>query len=163
LSPEAIEFAKRHSSDATFLCGDFETLAIPGAFDYVVTADTMGHVEDHERFLGRITDLLVPGGLLVLMTQNPFVWNRTSSLAQPARGQIRNWPGLKRLRALLTSRYEILRISSIVPGGDRGFLRMVNSPYVAGLLRHIIGRDRATALYERLLLGRELVLVARRR
>jgi hypothetical protein len=94
------------------------------------------------------------------MTQNPFVWTRYSQLSPVGPGQIRNWPSLKALKLLLADHFRILEVSSICPAGDRGILRIANSRYVAGVLRRLIGRERATALYERMLVGRELTVAA---
>lgn len=160
LSPASIELARQKYPEATFQCGDFMTLEIPGTFDCIVTADAIGHVEDHAAFTRRAAELLRVGGRLVIMTQNPFVWTRYSQLSPVGPGQIRNWPSLKALKSLLADHFRILEVSSICPAGDRGILRIANSRYVAGVLRRLIGRERATALYERMLVGRELTVVA---
>lgn len=162
LSPAAIELARVACPEAEFVCGNFSATGLQGPFDVVVSADVIGHVPDHGEFIENVASLLRPGGILVLMTQNPFVWNRSSYLTPRGEGQLRNWPSLRELRRMLSTNFRILEVTSIVPGGDRGVLRLVNHRFLAGALRRLIGRRRATRLYERVLLGRELVVIAQR-
>ncbi len=163
LSNDAIEEARRRGSSASFLAGDIVKMDFPGRFDMVITVDTMAHVPDHAAFIGKVSSVLEPGGIFLLMTQNSFVWNRSSQLMPLAKGQVRKWPQLAELGELLTRDFQIEQVSSIVPAGDRGILRLMNSRYCAGVLRKLLGAERQQALYEWLLIGKELVIVARRK
>src|SRR5690606_11304910 len=71
MAPAAIDFARRRYPNVEFYCGDFSSVELPGPFDLIVTADVIGHVEDHTQFVRRAAELLVHDGVLVIMTQNP--------------------------------------------------------------------------------------------
>jgi 2-polyprenyl-3-methyl-5-hydroxy-6-metoxy-1,4-benzoquinol methylase len=101
LSTDAVEEAKRRGSSATFLAGEFLGMNFPEKFNMVITVDTMAHVPDHAAFIDKVSSVLVPGGVFLLMTQNSFVWNRSSQLMPLAKGQVRQWPQLADLRKLL--------------------------------------------------------------
>ncbi len=163
LSPAAIEVAKQHCPAGRVFSGDFASESVSGSYDAIVSADVIAHVPDKQKIADRVAGLLRPGGLFIMMTQNTFVWNRSSRLSTKDDRQIRDWPPLARIRRLLAGQFEVIHVSSIVPGGDRGVLGLVNSRLVAGSLRKILGKQRATALYERWLIGRELIVIGRRR
>lgn len=162
LSPASIAQAKARYPGLTFIEGDIESIELD-AFDFVVSADVISHVADQQRFVERIAKWTRPGGTFLLMTQNPFVWRRSSYLAPQAAGQIRNWPSLHRVRALLAPFFTIRSTTSIVPGGDRGILRALNGRVGGGMVRKLLGEANVTALYERAFIGREMVIVAERR
>lgn len=164
LSPSSIAFGRNAFPGVDLQCGNFLELALDGPFDLVVSADVISHVYDQARFVQRVAELLRPGGVFLLMTQNSFVWNRSSHLQPVKPGQIRNWPSVRRVHALLARDFHVERITSIVPGGDRGILFWVTNRYVAGGMRRLLpGRDTWTHFLENMRLGRELVYVARRR
>lgn len=163
LSPLAIEKARATYPDLEFINGDVLDLAADRVFDVVVTADAIAHIPDQQRVVDFVARVLVPGGLLILMTQNALVWSRSSCLKPRDPGQYRDWPTLRRIWRLLRADFSILHLSSLVPGGDRGILKIVNSRYISGLSGRIFGRARVDRFKERLLIGRELVVIARRR
>jgi 2-polyprenyl-3-methyl-5-hydroxy-6-metoxy-1,4-benzoquinol methylase len=163
LSQEAVDQARKAFPHLEFHAGDALSLALEGPFDAVVSADVLAHIPDQQAVIDLIARLLRPGGLFVLLTQNPFVWLRSSYLMERGKGQYRDWPSLGQIRAMLARQYEVLYVSSLAPGGDQGVLRVVHSRYVSGVLRRLIGTQRLTALKERMLIGRELIVVARRR
>jgi 2-polyprenyl-3-methyl-5-hydroxy-6-metoxy-1,4-benzoquinol methylase len=162
LSQEAVEQARRAYPHLEFHAGDALTLPLQGPFDAIVSADVLAHIPDQQAVIDLMARLLRAGGTFVLMTQNPFVWLRSSYLMERGKGQYRDWPSLGRIRSMLAREFEILHVSSLAPGGDQGILRLAHSRYVSGVLRRIIGTQRLTALKERMLIGRELIVVARR-
>jgi 2-polyprenyl-3-methyl-5-hydroxy-6-metoxy-1,4-benzoquinol methylase len=164
LSPLAIDAGRRAYPQLRLLCGDFANGADVGTgYDLVVTADVIGNVPDHARFVGRCAELVQPRGHLLLMAQNPFVWNRSSGLKPRADGQIRNWVDMRTIRALLAPFFEIRGAWRIAPGGDRGVLWFVGNRYVRGAARRIVGAGRWTRFLERMGIGRELVVLAQRK
>lgn len=164
LSPQSIAEAQRAYPGVSFVACDFAALPISGKFDFVVSADTIAHVPDQRAFIDKIAGLMNPGGLFVLMTQNPYIWHRSSYLQPQGKGQIRSWPSLSKIRTMLKGEFNIVHQSSIVPGGDTGLLlRIAHSYKLKTLLKLAFGEERLTRIYERLLVGRELVVVARRR
>lgn len=163
LSQSAIAHGCAAFPEVDLRCGDFLDMPLEGPFDLVVSADVISHVYDQPRFVSRIAELLRPGGVFVLMTQNVFVWNRSSRLQQVKPGQIRNWPSLRRVHELLQRDFRIEWITSIVPGGDRGVLFWVDNRWVSGAMRRLLLGHSWVRLLESARLGRELVYVARRR
>lgn len=163
ISHASIDQARAQFPRVGFYCGDALTFTAPVAADVVVSVDAIAHVPDQAALLARVAELLRPGGRLILMTQNPFVWNRSSYLLPVAEGQYRHWPSLPELRRLLKPAFSIRHVSSIIPGGDQGILRVIHSRAFSGPLNKLIGPERVVRLKERLLLGRDMVIVADRR
>jgi 2-polyprenyl-3-methyl-5-hydroxy-6-metoxy-1,4-benzoquinol methylase len=163
LSPASIEHGRRTYPQIDFHVGDLLEVDVGGPFDVVVSADVISHVSNHQLFVQRVADLLRPGGVLLLMTQNGAIWRRNSNLAPQHPGQIRQWPTLGQLRTLLAADFDLKRVGTIHPVGDRGVLRVVNSRWIAGALRRVgLGRAwRRTRELARL--GCELTLEAERR
>ena len=141
-------------------------LELQGPFDLIVSADAFIHF-DHAACVRRVAELLRPGGVFLLMTQNPSVWGRRSRLSRMP-SSVRNaepheWPGKARLRELLAPAFEIERVATIDPGGDQGALFWVENRYIRGVMSRVIGRARWRRWLERAGLGRELVIEARRK
>jgi 2-polyprenyl-3-methyl-5-hydroxy-6-metoxy-1,4-benzoquinol methylase len=166
LSADAIAEGARRHPRVSLICGDFLTVDIPGPFDLVVTADGIAHMPDHAACIARVADLIKPGGTFLLMTENPGVWQRRSTLRPlpPSVPHARpeDWPSLSALRRLLRTAFTIQCVTSIEPGGDRGVLWWVENRYVRGGMSRLLGRARWRSLLESVGLGRELVIVARR-
>jgi 2-polyprenyl-3-methyl-5-hydroxy-6-metoxy-1,4-benzoquinol methylase len=170
LAGEALALARSRYPRCSFRAGDFlgselrdiAAAGPAGGFDVVTSVDAIGHVADHASFVRRCGALLAPGGRLVLVTQNPFVWRRTSWLAEQGSGQLRNWPTLAALRRLLgQSGFALERVRTLLPQGDRGVLRARR--YLQFALRRLLGPARARAVQERMRLGRALIVEARLR
>ena len=85
-------------------------------------------------FVDKIARLLRPGGYLMLATQNRFTLKRWSEVVPQGVGQIRKWVDARTLRRLLASDFDVVELTSIVPVGDRGILRLINSVKVNKLL-----------------------------
>jgi 2-polyprenyl-3-methyl-5-hydroxy-6-metoxy-1,4-benzoquinol methylase len=164
LSPAAIEHGQQEFPDMHLIAGSFTDELLSGPFDLIISSDVIAHVSDQQAYIMRVADLLRPGGVFLLMTQNGFVWRRSSQLTPQGHGQIRNWPSLKALRTMLKGDgFQILRIGSIQPAGDRGILRVINSRSLRGVFKLIgLGAFWSTLL-ERLRVGRDLTIEARRR
>ena len=159
-----IEHMKREHPHVHWIGGDFLTVALlENSFDVVTSLETIAHVYDQRAFATRIARLTKPGGTLVVTTQNKYIWERTSWLAPPQKGQIRNWPPRERLMELFSPGFMIRRLVTCAPGGDRGLPGMVNSRLVSGVAARLLGRQRWTRMRERWGLGRSLVLAATRR
>jgi SAM-dependent methyltransferase len=162
LSPGAIAEGRKRHPGVQLLCGDFLELDLPGPFDMVVSADSLAHMYDAAACVRRIADLLRPGGTFLLMTQSPFIWERRSKVKPLGDGQIQVWPSLARCKALLRPSFTLERVTSLDPGGDRGLLWWVENRWIRGGMGRLVGRVRWRNLLERLRLGREMVIVARR-
>lgn len=98
ISPEAVSIARsryRVSEDVSFALGDACRLdgIGAGAFDVVVSFETIEHLEDPERFLARVRDVLTPGGKLVVSTPNRAAYDPlAASGAKPTNPfHVREW------------------------------------------------------------------------
>jgi ubiquinone/menaquinone biosynthesis C-methylase UbiE len=167
LSPQAIEAGRGRYPEVDLRCGDFMSLELPGPFRLIVSSDSLVPMPDHAACLRRMAELQQPGDVLLLMTQNPVVWTRRGTFRghDPSvpHGNPEQWPGRRQLREMLAPRYTIERLSTFAPGGDRGALFWVEHRYVAGAMKRLVGAGRWQAALERCGLGREFVIVARRR
>jgi hypothetical protein len=67
----------------------------------------------------------------------------------------------RELRALVHPRFEILKVTSVKPDGDRGILRLVNAPKLNSLAAHVVSPSRLERWKERALLGDTIMLLAR--
>lgn len=165
LAAEVIERARARVPQATFLAGDFMALDLPaGRFDVIVTMEVLSHIADQPSFIGRLADLLKPGGMLMLATQNRFVLERTGNVTPRAPGQLRRWVNHRELRALLEPRFDVLELTSVFPDwGHMGVLRLINSPKLNTLAGFLVGASRLKRLKERFFLGHTLLVKARKK
>jgi len=163
LSDDVLDRTKAISKEIRFISGDFFQLDFPiASFDVVVSLEVLAHVADQTAFVAKIARLLRPGGHLMLATQNRFALKRWSGVVPQGVGQIRKWVDVKTLRRLLTSEFDVIELTSIVPVGDRGILRVINSLKVNKLISVFASRSRIEGLKERFFLGHTLMVLARR-
>lgn len=72
----AVDYGRMHYAPpgVQYLCSDVLELGLePDSFDLVVTFETVEHVDDDLRLLGRFSEWLEPEGLLILSTPNEDV------------------------------------------------------------------------------------------
>lgn len=71
-APETIEAARSHAAgqglEIDYRVGGAETLE--GSFDLVTSLEVIEHVTDTEAFVGKLAQVLAPGGLMILSTPN---------------------------------------------------------------------------------------------
>lgn len=164
LADEVLERARARAPAVRFITGDLFNLQLaPGSFDVVVTLEVLAHVADQPAFVARLAALLKPGGRLMMATQNRPVMERWSEIGAPYQGQIRRWVDAGRLRELLAAHFENIDITSLVPVGDQGLLRVINSPRLNRLLQRLVRSERIERAKERALLGHTLIAAATRR
>ncbi len=73
--PQAITYARRHYPGPSFVVGDAHHLPFPnGAFQVVVSLETIEHLERPETFLDEVRRVLAPQGLLILSTPQKGVY-----------------------------------------------------------------------------------------
>jgi len=163
LSDEVISRARQRHPEVSFVAGDFLTLAIETeSYDVVVSLEVLAHVVDQPAFVSKVARCLRPGGCFMMSTQNRFALSRWSEVVPQADGQLRNWVDAKTLRGLLQRYLEVVSLSSIVPVGDRGLLRWVNSHKLNRIAELCVSRERINAWKERLFLGHTLMALARK-
>lgn len=166
LSLKAMAEAKQRFPRATFLGGDLFEVDLPrNHYDVVVSQQVIAHVVDQARYVERAASLLKPHGHLILTTPNRFVMDRLGDLGWEAtpREHLEFWLDKKSLLRLLQPRFEILHVTSIIPIGRRGLLRVVNSEKLNAVLRRIFSEARVRAWKERAGFGYTLVVLARKR
>jgi SAM-dependent methyltransferase len=166
LSPEAIADGRERYPDLDLRCGDFLDMSLEGPFDLVISSDSLLPMPDRAACVRRIAELQRTGDTFLLMTQNPFVWARRSTMrphdpAVPG-SRIEEWPTRPDVTRLLAPYYTVRSFRTILPGGDTGVLFWVENRYIRATARRALGRARWTAVLERLRLGREFVVVANR-
>jgi 2-polyprenyl-3-methyl-5-hydroxy-6-metoxy-1,4-benzoquinol methylase len=163
LSDEAIAAARAEFPQLQFIAGNvYDALLPSGHFDVVVSQEVIAHVEDPVAYVAQAADALRPGGYLVISTGNKFVIDRIDFPAQPPH-HIARQLNMRGLKHLLRSRFDIVRSKTIIPAGDHGVLRLVNSPRLNGLLGRVIPQGLLDRAKERAGLGYQLLVVARKR
>jgi len=174
ISPAAVEIARRKAASMpvrpgvvppTYEAADFHQWpSRPEAFDVVVCVDAISSIRDQEIAMKKMVRSLRPGGSLVLTTINAFVYHRIKRTnTQPlASGPVCHWLHRSKLRQLIQSAgFVIERLYTIMPRGNAGILRLINS----GRLDRVLtprGANALRQLKERAGLGQYFVVVARK-
>lgn len=163
LSQKTIELAQLQFPRATFIAGNLFEIPLPAAhFDVVVSQQVIAHVVDQAGYVERVANLLRPHGYLILSTPNKFVMDRLN-WAPESSAHIENWLDLKSLKQLVRPHFRILRTTTIIPIGNRGILRLVNSYKLNTALSILIPRQYLEKLKERAGLGYTSLLLAQKR
>ena len=165
LSPEAIATASARRPDITYLAGNIYDAPLPREhFDVVVSQEVIAHVEDQPKYLDRATEVLKPGGYLIITTGNRFVMDRLGDVGwnvQPSQ-HIARQLSRPQLRKMLAPRYKVLKMSTIIPHGKRGILRVINSYKLNALLRSLISQQKIDALKEKAGFGWQMIFLAQK-
>lgn len=153
LADEVIQDAQRRIPSATFVAGDFMTIALgKERFDVIVCFETLSHFADQRALVARFAELLAPGGMLLIATQNRPILEKCRHIGPPMPGHIRHWVDSRKLTELLEPDFELDSLTSVSPDGNVGWLRIVNAKLVNRTLDGLSG-GRYTHLKERKLLG----------
>jgi 2-polyprenyl-3-methyl-5-hydroxy-6-metoxy-1,4-benzoquinol methylase len=164
IADASINEARNRYPEIRFECEDFSNSTwSANEFDVVVSLETLSHVADQPAFLHRIRHVLKPGGVLILTTQNRVVFERRAAVISKAPGMIRRWVSPRELRRLLDEDFVILRLTTLLPDGHLGFLRIMNSPVLNSVLARFIPQPSIDRMKERLGLGQTIAVLARRR
>ncbi len=163
LSDEVIGAARCRAPHIEFIAADLFHAELPaGGFDLVVTQDVIAHVTDQRGFIERAARLLRARGHLILTTTNRLVVTRMGLPPQPPE-HIERWLTMRSLRRLLAPRFDVLHADTIMPAGHQGVLRVVNSPKLNAMLGRLVTPARLERAKERMGLGYNLIVLARRR
>jgi len=174
ISPEAIEMARQKSgrilvpigaNSPTYEAVDFHEWPLPAqSFDLVVCVDAISSIRNQAIAMNKIAQCLRTGGYLVLTTINRFVYDRIRRTegVRLENGPVSHWLSRGELHSLVRQAGLVIdRSCTIMPRGNMGFLRVINSPRLNGAL----GPRFAAVLKhakERLGLGQYSVVVARK-
>ena len=163
LAESVIATARDRCSNVTFFAGDIFKMSLPAThFDVVVSQEVVAHVPDQVAYIDRAAHVLKPEGYLIITTPNKFIMDHADFPPQ-APEHIERWLTMSRLKGLLRRHFHVIRSMSILPMGQRGILRLVNSYKVNAVLGLLISRQHLEALKERLGLGYTLIVLAQKR
>ncbi|OLC77074.1 MAG: hypothetical protein AUH78_05115 [Gemmatimonadetes bacterium 13_1_40CM_4_69_8] len=139
LSETAIAHARATYSGVRFIAGNVLEMSLPAEqFDVVVSQEVVAHVEDPPRYLDIIAQILKPRGYLVITTANRLVMERWHPGGPDPDAHIKLYPNRHELKRMLRRSFRVLCTTSIMPVGERGFLRLVNSHKVNRALGWVI-------------------------
>jgi ubiquinone/menaquinone biosynthesis C-methylase UbiE len=116
LAPTTIADASRRYGDSgvRFVAGDFLKMELPGApYQTIVTLETVAHVYDQMAFFRRCAELLGPGGVIIVTTQNKEIYDFQGY--PPPRGWLRKWVTAPELRGLMSPYFRSVATRTIVP------------------------------------------------
>jgi len=174
ISPAAIEIARQRSacislpvgaSPPTYEAADFCEWPLPAQpFDVAVCVDAISSIRDQSLAMKKIAQSLRTGGRLVLSTINRFVYDRiqrTPSVRLES-GPVCHWLSRAELHVLIKQAgLTIERSHTIMPRGNLGILRLINSSRLNGVFGpHIAAALRR--LKEHVGLGQYSLVVARK-
>jgi len=163
LSEAAIALAQSNYRNALFIAGNALEMELPAAhFDVVVSMEVIAHAENQDQYVARAVQALKPGGYFVVTTVNKFVNDRMEWPPEPD-AYITRWLDRKALKRLLRRHgLRMLRITSVIPMGQRGILRLVNSDKLNRVVHHLLSPATVESLKERAGLGGTLIALAQR-
>ena len=136
LAPRTIADAtdRYRESGVTFIAGDFLTVDLPDApYDVVVSLETLSHVYDQQQFVARCSDVLAPGGRLILTTQNRRLYDLLP-FPQPS-GYLRRWLDREELVRLLEPLFRVESVSTLWSAAPGSLERQPNGPPLPLLTR----------------------------
>ena len=163
IADASISEARQRYPHIRFECEDFvNSNRGSEEFDIVVSLETLSHVADQPAFIKRIRDVLKPGGYLILTTQNRLVFERRADVIPLAVGQIRRWVSPRELRRLLRDDFVVRRLVTLLPEGQLGILRLVNSKRIDRVLVRLVSRNLLERAKERLGFGQTIAVLAQR-
>jgi 2-polyprenyl-3-methyl-5-hydroxy-6-metoxy-1,4-benzoquinol methylase len=158
ISPAAIEVARQKSGSVslapganppTYEAADFHEWPLPPQpFDVAICIDAISSIRDQPVAMKKIAQSLRIGGRLVLTTINRYVYDRIqrTPTVRFESGPVSHWLSRAELHALIVQAgLTIERFTTIMPRGNLGILRLVNSgrlnqsfgPGIAAVLRRL--------------------------
>ena len=165
LSPEGIAVAQARRPDITYLAGNIYDANLPtNYFDVVVSQEVIAHVDNQQKYIERATQVLKIGGYLIITTGNKWVMDRLGDVGwrvQPPQ-HIANQLSRGHLKAMLAPNYKILENFTIIPHGQLGILRFVNSFKLNAALSLLISPEKLAALKEKAGFGWQMIFLAKK-
>ncbi|MBZ5695444.1 MAG: class I SAM-dependent methyltransferase [Acidobacteriia bacterium] len=166
LSPEAIAAARARRPDIKYIAANVYEARLPeNHYDVVVSQEVIAHVENQPMYVERAADSLKIGGHLIMTTGNKFVMDRMGDVGwnvQPPQ-HIAHQLSRVQLKNMLAPRFDILKIFTIIPHGQRGILRVVNSYKLNALVRRLIPQEKVERLKEKSGFGWQIVFLAQKK
>jgi SAM-dependent methyltransferase len=167
LSKKAMSAAQAQFPHINFIGGDVFSYDLPRKyFDIVVSQQVIPHVQDQQGYLERAADVLKPNGYLIITCNNKFVLDRLkdkTDFTHTEKGHMENWLDSKGLKTLLQPGFRVISERTIIPMGNRGILRIINSEKLDHILCAIFTENRVRTLKERMGLGYIIIMLAQKR
>jgi ubiquinone/menaquinone biosynthesis C-methylase UbiE len=139
ISPAAIDIARAkageiHDGSAsarTYEAADFHDWPLPpDPVDLALCIDAISCFRDQQLVLRKMAEILSSGGLCIITTINPIVYNRIRRVGgvKLENGPVSHWLSRRELHDLVRrAGLSIERSYTIMPRGNMGFLRILNS------------------------------------
>jgi 2-polyprenyl-3-methyl-5-hydroxy-6-metoxy-1,4-benzoquinol methylase len=163
LAESVIEAAQSRAPHIKFIAGDIFQLPLPSAYyDIVVSQEVIAHIPDQAAYVDRAAEVLKSRGYLIITTPNKFVMDRSDWPPQPP-AHIEHWLTMAGLKRLLYKHFNILRTTTIVPLGNRGILRFINSYKINAAMRMLVSQDDLDRFKGWIGCGYNLVALAQKR
>ena len=166
LSEEGIAAARARRPDITYLAGNVYEAPLPqGYFDVVVSQEVIAHVEDQQRYVNVAADVLKVGGYFIVTTGNKYVMNRLGDVGwnvQPPQ-HIAHQLSRGDLKRMLRPRFEVLDAFTIIPHGQRGILRLVNSYKLNHWASTVVPQQKLNEWKERVGFGWQMIVLAQKK
>ena len=171
LSETAIDIARAKFPDIKYTAGDLYEIGLTNEpVDVVVCQEVIAHVSDQGLLIRRIAEVTKPGGYLVISAANKFVMERVRDSDglvgvgdEDPEDHIKKWLDMKALKDLISADFRVLRSTSVIPIGHRGWLRLINSPRLNRALSLLIPQGRLDAAKERLGFGYSIIVVGQKK
>lgn len=166
LSPEGIAAAQARRPDITYLAGNVYEADLPKTyFDIVISQEVIAHVEDQQKYVQRACELLKPGGYFIITTGNKYVMDRLGDVGwniQPPQ-HIAHQLSRGQLKEMLAPSFRVRRITTIIPHGKLGILRLINSHKLNSALHKIISKSKLDLLKEWAGFGWQMIFFAQKK
>jgi len=174
LSAAAIDIARQKAGLMTLATGakapvyeaaDFHDWPLPAeAFDVALCVDAISCFRDQALVMRKIAQSVSAGGHVLITTINPFVYNRIRRAdgGRLQNGPVSHWLSARKLHGLIRqAELNIERSYTIMPRGNRGILRIINSRRLNEALGSR-GNAWSRSLKEKCGLGQYRVVLARK-
>ncbi len=104
ISPEMVHVARQNFPDLEFLVDDLECLEINQTFDYVIVAETIGHVDDIQQAFRELHKVCTPETRVIIIYYN-YLWAPVMKFAEftgiRMRQSLQHWLPLQDIANLL--------------------------------------------------------------
>jgi hypothetical protein len=125
----------------------------------------ISHVEDQPKYVNRAADVLKKNGYFIVTTGNKFVMDRLGNVGwnkYPPEHIEKELTG-GQLKKLLSPRFRVLKTSTIIPHGQLGILRMINSRKLNRAIAAVVSQERLDNWKERAGFGWQMIFLAQKR
>jgi SAM-dependent methyltransferase len=170
LSETAVEAAKKDFPGIKYTAGDLYQIELTSEpVDLVVCQEVIPHVSDQALLIRRITDVIKPGGFLIITAANRFVMERMRDSDGVGVGDedpedhIKKWLNMKELKGIIEPYFNVLDSTSVIPMGHRGWLRIINSTKLARALSWFITPFRLDELKEQMGFGYSIIVLGQKK